>query len=85
MNNPFLNILPQIDVHGHTRDTVLIPIDEFINDNLKMGKYKLAIIHGIGEGVLRKTINIHFRRDKRIKAIYLSDLNVGITIIELNR
>ena len=81
--DPFLNILPTIDVHGHTRETVLMAVDEFINDNLKLGSAKIAIIHGVGLGVLRKTINTHFKRDKRVKAIYLYQMNAGITIIEL--
>ena len=84
MNDPFINILPSLDVHGFTSDTVIVPVSEFINDNLKMGNYKIVIIHGIGLGVLRKTINTHFKRDKRIKKMYQYGSNLGMSIIELN-
>lgn len=82
-NDPFLNILPTLDVHGFTSDMVILPVDEFINDNLKLGKDKIIIIHGIGKGVLSKTINTHFRRDKRIEKMYFYGSNFGMTIIEL--
>jgi len=84
MNDPFINILPSIDVHGFTQDEALFAVDEYINDNIKLGNEKLVIIHGIGEGVLRKAINTHFKRDKRISRIYVYGSNLGLTIIELN-
>ena len=84
MNDPFLKILPTLDVHGWTRDTVIVPISEFIDDNIKLGKDKILIVHGVGLGVLRKTINTHFKRDKRVKRLYGYGSNLGITIIELN-
>ena len=31
--SPFLNILPSLDVHGFTRETVYVPVSDFINDN----------------------------------------------------
>ena len=83
-NNPFINILPSLDVHGYTSDMVILPISEFIDDNLKLGQEKLVIIHGVGQGVLSKTINTHFKRDKRIKKMYFYGSNFGMTIIELN-
>ena len=83
-NNPFINKYNSLDVHGHTEDMVILPVDEFINDNLKLGKEKIIIIHGIGERVLSKKINTHFKNDKRVKNIYLYNENLGMTIIELN-
>ena len=84
-NDPFTKILPSLDVHGHTRDTVVLAVSEFINDNIKMGKYMLVIVHGLGLGILKKTINTSFRRDKRVKSLAGDCFNLGITIIELNK
>ena len=85
MNDPFINILPDIDVHGQTLDEAIFYVDDFINDNIKMGNEKIVIIHGIGTGVLKKGINTHFKRDKRVSKIYGYTSNLGITIIELNK
>lgn len=82
--NPFLNILPSLDLHGYTRDTIYYPISTFINDNLKLNNKKILIIHGIGEKVLSREIKILFKNDKRIRKMYISSDNVGCTIIELN-
>lgn len=81
--SPFLNILPSIDVHGFTRETVYVPVSDFINDNIKLRNKKIVIIHGIGYGILRDEINRLFKRDKRVKKLYLSSDNAGCTIIEL--
>ncbi len=81
--SPFLNILPSIDVHGFTRETVYVPVSDFINDNIKLRNKKIVIVHGIGYGILRDEINRRFKRDKRVKKLYLSIDNAGCTIIEL--
>lgn len=82
-SSPFLNVLPTIDVHGYTRDTVYVVVSDFINDNIKLKKSKIVVIHGIGSGILSKEIKRSFSRDKRIKDLYISSENVGCTIIEL--
>ena len=81
--SPFLNILPSIDVHGFTSETVYVPVSDFINDNIKLRNKKIVIIHGIGYGILRDEINRRYKRDKRVKKLYLSIDNAGCTIIEL--
>ncbi|NLL01560.1 MAG: hypothetical protein GX265_00865 [Mollicutes bacterium] len=85
MIDPFLVNLPTLDVHGYTSDTVTWVISDFINDNLIMGKDKIVIVHGIGQGILKKVINNYFKKDKRIKKIYGDPFNLGITILELNK
>ncbi len=82
--NPFLDILPTIDIHGYTSDLSIYPVSDFINDNIKLGRYKIVVVHGIGEGILKNTIRFHFSRDKRLKKLYGDPFNLGITIIELN-
>ena len=83
-SSPFLNILPSIDVHGHTRETVIYPVSDFINDNIKLKKDKILIIHGIGEKILSNQIKASFSKDKRVKRLYISEENPGCTILELN-
>ena len=82
-SSPFLNILPSLDVHGHTRETVIYPVSDFINDNIKLNNRKIVIIHGIGNNILSKEIKRVFSKDKRVKKLYISNENIGCTIIEL--
>ena len=82
--DPFIEILPQLDVHGYTRDTVLLVVNDFINDNIKMGNNKLVIIHGKGSDILRKEIHAYLKKNKKVRHFYLYNFNIGCTIIELN-
>lgn len=82
--NPFIDNLPKLDLHGYTCDLIIYPINVFIDDNIKLGNKKIVIIHGIGEGILKKEIREKFKNDLRIKKIYGDPYNLGITILELN-
>lgn len=81
--DPFMKILPQLDVHGFTRDTVMTVVNDFINDNIKLRNYKICVIHGKGEGILKNKIHQSLKRDKRVSKYYLYNFNLGCTIIEL--
>lgn len=82
-SDPFINILPSIDLHGYSRDLIYTPVNDFINDNLKLGKKKIVVVHGIGEGILKEELRLLFKKDKRVKAMYTPASNIGCTIIEL--
>lgn len=82
--DPFLNILPTIDVHGFTRDMIKYVLDSFINDNIKLSNKKIVIVHGKGEGILLNEIHLLLSKDKRVNRYYLDGFNTGCTIIELN-
>lgn len=82
--DPFLNLLPTIDVHGYNRDMIRCVLNEFISDNIKMRNNKIMIIHGKGNGILKREIHELLKRDNRVKRYYLDGFNIGETIIELN-
>ena len=81
--NPFLNILPSIDLHGLNRDMVNYILNDFINDNIKLNNKKIVVIHGKGQGILLNEIHTLLKNDKRINRFYLDGFNTGCTIIEL--
>lgn len=82
--SPFLNILPSIDLHGYPRELIYVLVSDFINENLKLGKNKILVIHGKGTGALKDEVKNKFSKDKRVKDLYISMDNEGCTIIELN-
>ena len=45
--DPFTVYLPQLDVHGYTRDIVTTVVNDFIYENYRMGKEKIMVIHVI--------------------------------------
>jgi DNA mismatch repair protein MutS2 len=83
--DPFIEILPQLDVHGYTRDIVTTVVNDFIYEQYRMGKEKIMVIHGKSGGVLKKAIHDCLKRNKYVKNYYLYNMNIGCTIIELNK
>ena len=84
-NDPFINILPSLDIHGYTSDMMFVPVDEFISDNLRMGNHKIVVIHGLGMKVLSSELRRLFKKDKRVIKMYHYGSNLGMTIMELNK
>ena len=83
LTNPFTNAYPHLDVHGETSDSVLLLVKDFINDNVKLRNEYIVVIHGIGKGILRKTIHNYLKTDKSVLSYKLEVLNPGETIIKL--
>ena len=77
------NLYPSIDLHGEYSFSARELTKEFINDNITLKNKKLCIIHGIGEGILKKTVHELLRTDKRIKRYYVDFMNPGCTIVEI--
>ena len=75
--------IPTLDLHGENRDTARILIDEFITDNIKMGNYKVAIVHGIGTGTIKNETHKVLKADLRIEKFYIDFFNIGCTIVEI--
>ena len=84
INNYYTYNIPYIDIHGETSDTCHYIIEDFINDNIKLKKAKIIIIHGIGKGILKKETHLILKKNKKVKSYYLDPYNIGQTIIELN-
>jgi DNA mismatch repair protein MutS2 len=82
--DPFLASLPSIDLHGEIVDSARVLVDEFINDSIKLKKYKIVLIHGKGSYILRDFIHEYLKKDKRVDNYYL-DINTGQTIVELRK
>ena len=81
--DPFLSILPTIDLHGETSEIAVILVKDFITVNLKMNNNKIAIIHGRHSNIIKNAVREYLKRDKRVKKYYIYNMNDGVTIVEL--
>lgn len=79
-----INNLPSLDVHGETRSTVVYPVKEFIQDNVKMKNRDIIIIHGNGHNILKQTIQNLLKKNPYVKEFHYDGTNLGATIITLN-
>ena len=77
--------LPTLDLHGIDRDYARILINEFLEDNYKMKKFKVVIIHGNGSGIIKKTTQETLKKSKLVMSYKIDNFNTGMTIVELHK
>lgn len=82
--DPFIKILPGLDVHGETSDTVIFVVKDFIKMSKNLGNLKIKIIHGRHSHILKDAIHNYLKTDKLVNKYYTYNFNDGITIVELN-
>lgn len=59
-------------------------VNDFINDYYKLKYRKIVVVHGKGQGILKKKIHDSLRKNKKVLRYYLYNFNIGCTIIELD-
>lgn len=75
--------LPRLDLHGENRDSARILVNEFLEYNYKMGNLELMIIHGKGEGILKKEVHNVLKNNKKVVEYGLDMFNEGCTLVRL--
>ena len=83
MNLLYRKNMPELDLHGETRDSARVLVKEFINDNYKMKLYEIAIVHGIGTGILKKEVHKVLKESKIVQTFGLDNFNGGCTLVKL--
>ena len=73
--------MPQIDLHGEDRIGAKIKVKAFLSDNIKMKNKEVAIIHGVGKGILKSEVFSILKNDKRIEEYNLDMFNEGCTLV----
>lgn len=79
-----LSSYPKIDLHGYDSDYASIVVNDFINDNCLMKNRYIVIIHGVGQGILRKRIHNDLKNNKKVKNFKIDIFNEGQTLVELD-
>ncbi|MGB0862348.1 MAG: endonuclease MutS2 [Saprospiraceae bacterium] len=74
---------PKIDVRGMRRDEVLESIQGFMDEAIVSSANLLEIIHGKGNGILRKAVRSKVREYSDVLNIYHQQNNDGVTMVEL--
>ena len=79
----FIDNLPKLDLHGLDRETAKVLVNDFIRDNIKMKNEVIVIIHGIGTGIVRKTVNETLKKNKNVLEFKSFYNNLGSTIVKI--
>ena len=81
--NIFLDNLPKIDLHGYDRESARVAVNDFIDESIIMKYKKIIIIHGIGSGIVKNTVQETLSKRKEVSKYYIAYDNIGCTIVEL--
>ena len=81
----FVDSLPKLDLHGEIRDSARVLVKEFIEDNYKLRNYKLNIVHGVGEGIIKDEVHRVLKQNKLVEDFHLNHFNQGCTIVYLKK
>lgn len=80
------NISSSIDVRGKSLDDAVMDVEKYIDDAFISGLEEVTVIHGRGEGILRKGIHESLKRHKNVKSFRKGSYHEGgdgVTIIKL--
>ena len=75
--------IPTLDLHGEPSDIAKVLINDFIEDNYKMKKEVVIIIHGIGQKILLNTTKKVLSKNKYVEEFKLDNFNIGQTIVKI--
>lgn len=81
----FLKNYPHIDLHGYDRDTAVMMVDDFINENIILGNKTIVVIHGKGQGILKENIHCFLKKSRKVEEFKVDNFNPGITIVKINK
>jgi DNA mismatch repair protein MutS2 len=82
-----LNFKPDIDVRGQRAEEALTNIREFIDKAVMFEVYKLRILHGKGQGILKETIRKYLASEPLVTNFHDEHVDLGgagITVVELS-
>ena len=69
--------------HLHTLESFMIFVDNFIDNCIRIESKRLVIVHGKGEGILKKSTHDYLKKDKRVLEYKINIFNDGETIVTL--
>ncbi len=79
----FLDNLPKIDLHGFDKESARVITNDFINEAVYLGYKEIVIIHGIGTGIVKKSVHETLSRNKHVESYKLDNFNNGCTRVIL--
>ena len=76
---------PTLDLHGETSDYARVAINNFIEDQYKLKKETVIIIHGVGTGTIKKVTQETLKKNKHVEEYKIDNFNEGQTIVRLRK
>lgn len=80
------NFKPYTDLRGMNSEEAIVSVTAFVDDAIVLGVSQIKILHGKGDGILRKNIREYLKTIKQVQ--YFADEDIrfggdGITVVQL--
>ncbi|MDD5591090.1 MAG: Smr/MutS family protein [Dehalococcoidales bacterium] len=85
-NKPIEPVTDEVRLRHLTVDEALIKLDQYLNDAMLAGLYRVRVIHGKGSGTIRQVARRHLARHPLVKSYRpggYGEGGAGVTIVEL--
>lgn len=79
----YIDNYPHLDLHGFDRDSARVLINDFVEENFKLKNKYIVIVHGKGEGIIKKVTHDTLRVNKKVLEYHIVYNNIGSTIVKL--
>lgn len=87
LNEKFVNFNTKIDLRGERAENAIKLLQDFMDMAILTNAFELTIIHGKGDGILRKLVRDELKKYKVVKSIkdeHADRGGDGVTIVNLN-
>lgn len=81
-----LSVKPKLDIRGYRGDEAMKELMHYLDNAVARGLQQVEIVHGKGEGILKKLVHEHLDKRDEIKRFYLAPWEhggPGCTLVEL--
>ena len=85
LDDIFISNLPTLDLHGETKDSYRVLLNEFIYDNYFLKNEKIVVVHGKGKGILKEEVRKVLKMSKYVLDFHINNYNDGCTLIYLKK
>lgn len=82
----YKRVKPQLSIRGMRGDPAMKEVQRYLDDAIAAGRSQVRIIHGKGEGILKKLVHEYLDKRKEVKSYEMAPLNqggAGCTIVKL--
>ncbi len=81
-----VEFVPELFVRGKYRDDIFPLLERFIYDAICLNQKQVRIVHGKGQGILRRTVALYLKGVKEVKSFGPAEAGQGgdgVTVVEL--
>ncbi|MDD4984487.1 MAG: Smr/MutS family protein [Dehalococcoidales bacterium] len=85
-NKPIEPVTDEVRLRHLTVDEALIKLDQYLNDAMLAGLYRVRVIHGKGSGTIRQEVRRQLDHHPLVKSYRpggYGEGGAGVTIVEL--